>query len=121
MALTVYAYDRCGTCRKARKWLDAHDIDHRVVPILDSPPDRATLESAWRRSGLPLKRFFNTSGKAYRAGGWSQRLKDGVSEAEQLDALAADPMLLKRPLALDADEGVVLVGFKEPEWEGALR
>lgn len=118
MALVVYGLDSCNTCKKAWKWLDDRDITWEKRAIREEPPDRATLEAAWTRSGLPLKRFFNTSGKSYRSGGWSQRLKDGLSESEQLDALAADPMLVKRPLVLGED--VALVGFKEDEYQAAL-
>lgn len=118
MSLTVHGYAKCGTCRKAWKWLDEHGIDYIKKPILEEPPTREQLEAAWRSSELPLKRFFNTSGKSYRAGGWSARLKAGVSEKDQLDALAADPMLLKRPLVIG--DGVVLVGFKPAEYEVLL-
>jgi len=118
MSLTVYGYKNCNTCRKAWTWLDAHGVSHERASIVDDPPSREALEQAWRASGLPLKRFFNTSGKSYRSGGWSARLKAGLPDKEQLDALAADPMLMKRPLAIG--DGVVLVGFKEPEWEMVL-
>lgn len=111
MTVTLYAYDRCGTCRKARKWLDARGVAYTAVPIVDDPPSRTELEALWHRSGLPLKKFFNTSGKKYREGGWSARLKAGVPESEQLDALAAEPMLLKRPILVSDD--AVLVGFKD--------
>ncbi len=118
MALTVYGYKNCNTCRKAWSWLDSHGVDHERRPIREEPPSREALEQAWRASGLPLKRFFNTSGGSYREGGWSDKLKAGIAEKEQLDALAADPMLLKRPLVIG--DGVVLVGFKEKEWEVLL-
>lgn len=107
---TIYVYERCGTCRKALRWLTDRGVAVRTVSVVGQPPDRATLESLWRRSGSPLRRLFNTSGKAYRAGGFARRLP-GMSEAEALDALAADGMLLKRPV-LDAGE-FVLVGFDE--------
>ena len=115
MSLTVYGYANCDTCRKAWKWLDEHGVTYVKVPIREQPPSRDTLEAAWRASRLPLKRFFNTSGKSYREGGFSARIKAGMTEKEQLDALAADPMLLKRPLLIG--DGIVLVGFKAPEYE----
>lgn len=117
MALTVYGYDTCSTCRKAYKWLDEHAIEWEKVAIKESPPSREELEAIYRASGLPLARFFNTSGVSYRSGGWSQRRKT-ASEGEQLDALAADPMLLKRPLAVG--DGTVLVGFKPADYAASL-
>ena len=117
MALIVYGYDTCSTCRKAYKWLDAHAIEWEKRPIRESPPSREELEAIVRASGLPLARFFNTSGKSYRAGGWSQKRKT-ASEAEQLDALAADGMLLKRPLVVG--DGTVLVGFNEADYAAVL-
>lgn len=110
MTTVVYGYKNCDTCRKAWRWLDDHGVPYQPAEITVDPPDRHTLETAWRASDLPLKRFFNTAGRSYRIGGWSQRIKEGATEAEQLDALAADPMLIKRPLLIG--EGVVLVGFK---------
>lgn len=118
MPLRVYGYAKCDTCRKAWKWLDDHKVEFDRVPIVEAPPSRERLEAAYRASGLPLKRFFNTSGRSYRSGGWSARLKAGVSEKDQLDALAADPMLLKRPLLIG--DGVVLVGFKPDTYEVLL-
>jgi arsenate reductase len=117
MTLTVYGYDACSTCRKAYKWLDANAIDWEKRPIKEQPPTRAELEAIVRSSGLPLGRFFNTSGQSYRAGGWSAKRKT-ATEAEQLDALAADPMLLKRPLVVG--DGMVLVGFKEADYAALL-
>ena len=118
MSIKVYGYKKCGTWRKAWAWLDDQGVAYERVPIREEPPSRDELEAAWHASGLPLKRFFNTSGGSYRQGGWSAKLKDGVSEKEQLDALAADPMLLKRPLVIG--DGVVLVGFKVGEYEVLL-
>ena len=118
METIVYGYKNCGTCRKAWRWLDEQGVSYQRVEITTDPPDRATLEAAWHTSGLPLKRFFNTAGRSYRSGGWSQRIKDGATEADQLDALAADPMLIKRPLLIG--DGVVVVGFK-PEAYRSLK
>jgi len=117
MAITVFHYPACDTCRRALKWLDARGADVVRVHIVDSPPSRSQLEELWRRSELPLKRFFNTAGQSYRNGDFKSRLPE-MSESEQLDALAADGKLIKRPL-VDAGS-VVLVGFKEVDYETAL-
>ncbi|TNF30351.1 MAG: arsenate reductase family protein [Deltaproteobacteria bacterium] len=117
MAITVYQYPQCSTCRKALKWLDAKGVAYTAVHIVDAPPDVATLRALWERSGLPLRRFFNTSGQSYRDGGFKERL-DAMSDDDCLAALAADGKLIKRPLV---DGGAfTLVGFKEPEWADRL-
>lgn len=112
----MYHYASCSTCKKARAWLGARDIEVELAPIVEAPPTRAELEAAWQASGLPLKRFVNTSGQSYRALG--KEAWDALDEAGQLDALAADGKLIRRPLLIG--DGVVLVGFKEAEWEAAL-
>ncbi|HJL06071.1 MAG TPA: Spx/MgsR family RNA polymerase-binding regulatory protein [Polyangiaceae bacterium LLY-WYZ-15_(1-7)] len=117
MTIRVYLYDRCGTCKKATKWLDAKGVAYEAVPIVDRPPSKTALKKLWKRSGLPIKRFFNTSGKSYREGGFSQKLPE-MSDDEALAALAADGKLIKRPL-VDAGDAT-LVGFREKEWEEAL-
>lgn len=114
--MKIYHYPACSTCKKARKWLEAHGhLDGvELVHIVDSPPSRAQIAQAWEDSGLDLKKFFNTSGMSYRA----LNLKDtykGLSDAQRLDLLAADGKLLKRPLLI-SDEGV-LVGFKQEAYE----
>ncbi len=110
-------YPKCGTCRKARDWLSAKGVDCALRDIVQAPPTVPELKE-WRcRSGLPLRRFFNTSGMAYRALGLKDRLP-GMDEAEALKLLASDGMLVKRPL-LVADKAV-LVGFREADWETAL-
>ena len=106
-------YPKCTTCQKARSWLDSRGVTYDFRDIKQENPTRQELEDWYRKSGLPLKRFFNTSGLLYK----SLELKDklpGMSEAEQLDLLATDGMLVKRPLAV-GDE-FVLVGFREAEW-----
>ena len=115
--LEVYCYNRCTTCRKALKWLEDHGIAHTVVDIKTEHPDEAALRAYYRQSGLPLKRFFNTSGIRYRELGLSKKLPD-MSEDEQLRLLASDGMLVKRPLLVG--DGFVLTGFKEAEWEKHL-
>ena len=115
--LKVYCYNRCTTCRKALKWLEDHGIAHTVVDIKSEHPDEAALRAYYRQSGLPLKRFFNTSGIPYRELGLSKKLPD-MSEDEQLRLLASDGMLVKRPLVVG--DGFILTGFKEAEWEARL-
>ena len=110
-------YPKCTTCQKAQKWLDEHGVAYTVRHIKDERPTRAELEQWHARSGLPLKRFFNTSGLQYKALGLKDRLP-GMSEDEQFALLAADGMLVKRPILVG--DGFVLVGFKESEWEARL-
>ena len=110
-------YPKCTTCQKARKWLEAQGVSLETRHIKDNPPTAAELGDWHSRSGLPLKRFFNTSGQQYRA----LELKDKLptmSEDEQFALLASDGMLVKRPILVGDD--FVLVGFKQAEWEDAL-
>ena len=111
-------YPKCTTCQKAQKWLDEHGVAYTVRHIKDERPTRAELEQWHARSGLPLKRFFNTSGLQYKALGLKDKLP-AMSQAEQLDLLASDGMLVKRPLLVGED--VVLVGFRQDQWEAALK
>lgn len=106
-------YPKCTTCQKARAWLDSRGVTYDFRDIKQENPTRQELEDWYRKSGLPLKRFFNTSGLLYKSLGLKDKLP-GMSEAEQLDLLATDGMLVKRPLAV-GDE-FVLVGFREAEW-----
>ena len=111
-------YPPCSTCKKAKAWLDSRGISYDARHIKEAPPTLAELQDWHSRSGLPLKKFFNTSGLLYK----SLQLKDrlpGMSEAEQLELLATDGMLVKRPIVV-ADSGRILVGFKEADWEAAL-
>jgi len=111
--LTFICYPKCTTCQKALKWLDEHGIAYTLRDIKVDRPSRAELAAWYAASGLPLKRFFNTSGLLYK----SLQLKDklpAMSGDEQLDLLATDGMLVKRPLLIG--DGMVLVGFKEAEW-----
>ncbi|WP_462315322.1 arsenate reductase family protein [Methanobrevibacter sp.] len=110
-------YPKCSTCRKAKKWLEEHNMEFESRHIIDDNPTAEELRQWWEISGLPLKRFFNTSGMKYR----ELKLKDKLpymSEDEQLDLLATDGMLVKRPVLVDGD--TVLVGFKIKEWEEKL-
>lgn len=110
-------YAKCTTCQKAKKWLDANEIEYTERPIKEQNPTVEELKAWHRRSGLPLKKFFNTSGLLYK----DMKLKDrlpGMSEEEQYALLATDGMLVKRPILVGDD--FVLVGFKETEWEEKL-
>ena len=115
--LKVYCYSRCTTCRKALKWLDEKKIEHEVIDIKADHPDEDALRKYYAISGLPLKRFFNTSGMQYRELELSKRLPD-MGEDEQFRLLASDGMLVKRPLLVG--DGFVLTGFKQSEWEEKL-
>lgn len=110
-------YPGCITCQKAKKWLDEQNLTYDIRHIRDEKPSLDELTEWYHRSGLPLKRFFNTSGKLYAAYGLKDKLAD-MSEQEQLELLASDGMLIKRPLLITDDK--VLVGFKSAEWANAL-
>lgn len=106
-------YPKCTTCQKAKKWLDDNKIEYELRDIKEDNPTLDELTAWYKRSGLPLKKFFNTSGLLYK----SMELKDKlptIPEEEQLKLLATDGMLVKRPLVIGKD--FVLVGFKESEW-----
>ena len=115
--LKVYCYNRCSTCKKALKWLDEKEIAYELIDIKENHPDEETLKEYYRISGLPLKRFFNTSGIPYRELGLSKKLPT-LSEEEQIALLAEDGMLVKRPLVVGED--FVLTGFREEEWKEKL-
>jgi len=107
--IKVYQYAKCSTCRKALKWLDARKVSYDSVDIVTVPPKKAELQRAIK-SGVPLKKLFNTSGQSYRDGKWGEKLGK-VTEAQALEALASDGKLVKRPFIL-SDAGVT-VGFDE--------
>lgn len=116
--LKFICYPKCTTCRKAQKWLDDNGVEYELRDIKEDNPKFSELEKWYKISGLPLKRFFNTSGLLYR----SMELKDklpSMSEEEQLKLLASDGMLVKRPMLVGDD--TVLVGFKEGEWSEKLK
>ncbi len=115
--MKIYQYPKCGTCRKALAWLDAHGVAYDAIDIVESPPSRAELEALYRRSGLPIRKLFNTSGVSYREGEFGKRLPK-MTDAEALDALARDGKLIKRPL-VEAPRGV-LVGFDEAAYAELL-
>lgn len=110
-------YPPCSTCQKAKKWLDEHNIAYETRHIKEKNPSEEELRTWYARSGLPLKRFFNTSGLAYKSLGLKDKLPV-MPEDEQLKLLATDGMLVKRPLLIDDD--FVLVGFKPAEWQEIL-
>ena len=111
-------YPKCTTCQKARAFLDANGVSYALRDIKLDSPTREELALWHRQSGLPLKRFFNTSGLLYKSLSLKDRLPT-MSEDEQLDLLASDGMLVKRPLLIDGE--TVLVGFKESDWLCAVR
>ena len=106
-------YPPCSTCKKAKNWLDEHGIEYTARNIKEENPTYEELKEWYGRSGLPLKKFFNTSGQIYRQMELSKKLPD-MSEDAQLDLLATDGMLVKRPLVVGDD--FVLTGFKEADW-----
>lgn len=110
-------YPKCTTCKRAKKWLDEHQISYEERDIKENNPSLEELKEWYQRSGLPLKRFFNTSGMLYK----EMKLKDKLpemNEDEQLALLASDGMLVKRPIVVTKES--VLVGFKEAQWEEEL-
>ncbi|MBM6751158.1 arsenate reductase family protein [Mediterraneibacter glycyrrhizinilyticus] len=107
-------YPKCSTCKKAEKWLEAKGIDFEKRDIKTENPSAVELKEWYQKSGLPLKRFFNTSGNLYKEMKLKDRLPE-MSEEEQIELLSTDGMLVKRPILVDGD--AVLVGFKEKEWE----
>ena len=111
--MLVLVYRKCSTCLKALKWLEEHQVDFEERPIVEQNPSYEELKAWYEKSGLPLKKFFNTSGLLYK----DMKLKDKLptmSEEEQLQLLATNGMLVKRPLVVGED--YVLTGFKEAEW-----
>lgn len=115
--MLLICYPKCTTCQKAKKWLESQGIAYTERNIAEENPTYAELKKWYKKSGLPLKRFFNTSGLLYK----SMQLKDKLpemSEEEQLKLLATNGMLVKRPLIVDGDR--VLTGFKMAEWEALL-
>ena len=114
MGVLFLEYPKCSTCKKAKKWLEDNSVEFTDRHIKDENPTAEELSEWHKKSGLPLKKFFNTSGVLYK----ELKLKDKLpemSEQEQLELLATDGMLVKRPLIIG--ENFVLVGFKEAEWE----
>lgn len=114
MALMFYWYPKCGTCRKAKKWLEEHQLTFEEIHIVENPPSKEQLEEMYKNSGLELKKFFNTSGQKYRELGVKDKI-NSATEDELLSLLASDGMLIKRPLVTDGTK--VTVGFNEKQFE----
>lgn len=117
MSVLFVEYPKCSTCQKAKKWLDQHGVAYQDRHIKEQNPTEEELKEWYSRSGLPLRKFFNTSGMLYKSLQLKEKLPQ-MSEEEQLRLLATDGMLVKRPLIVMEDQ--VLVGFKEAEWEKEL-
>ena len=115
--MKVLVYRKCSTCLKALKWLEVNQVVFDERPIKEENPSYEELKAWYEMSGLPLKKFFNTSGLLYKNMNLKEKLPS-LSEEEQYDLLAEDGMLVKRPLIVAKD--FVLVGFKEPEWADKL-
>ncbi len=111
-------YPRCSTCRKAKKWLDEHGVHYEDRHIVENNPTTDELRTWISSSGLPVRRFFNTSGKLYRELGMKDRYAAGITDEECIELLSSDGMLVKRPVVVGTD--FVLVGFREAEWEERL-
>lgn len=111
-------YPKCSTCRKAQKWLEDNGFEYEFRDIKEEKPKSSELKKWHKKSGLPLKRFFNTSGQIYREKSLKDKLPE-MSDSEQYKLLATDGMLVKRPILVDGD--TVLVGFRLKEWEEKLK
>jgi len=118
MTILFLEYPKCSTCKKAKKWLDDHNVEYVDRHIVEDNPTATELATWHQASGLPIRRFFNTSGMKYRELNVKAKLDAGMTEAEAFDLLAADGMLVKRPLVIG--DNFVLVGFKEADWEATL-
>ena len=116
--MLVLVYRKCSTCLKALKWLEDHGVAFEERPIVEQNPTYEELKAWYKKSGLPLKKFFNTSGLLYKDQGLKDKLPQ-MSEDEQLRLLATNGMLVKRPLVVGED--FVLTGFREKEWEERLK
>ena len=118
MEITVLCYAKCSTCQKALKWLEEQNIAYHVRPIKEENPGAEELRLWQKRSGLPLKKFFNTSGLKYKELNLKDRLP-AMTEEEMLEVLASDGMLVKRPLLVT--ESTAIPGFREESWLSALK
>ena len=117
MAMLFLCYPKCTTCQKAKAWLEEKGVSYTLRDIKTENPTQEELRTWWQRSGLPLRKFFNTSGLQYKALGLKEKLPT-MTEEEQIALLSTDGMLVKRPLLVGED--FVLVGFRPAEWEEKL-
>lgn len=118
MSVLFVEYPKCTTCKKAKKWLDEHGVVYADRHIVEENPTAVELAAWHEKSGLPIRRFFNTSGMKYRELGLKAQLDAGMTNDECYELLSSDGMLVKRPIVVGDD--FVLVGFKEAAWEEAL-
>jgi arsenate reductase (glutaredoxin) len=118
LEIKFYQYPKCSTCQKAKKWLEKNEVNFEEIDITEHPPDKKQMKEIYEKSGLPLKKFFNTSGKKYRELNIKERIGT-ASEDELLELLSSDGMLIKRPVAYDGEN--VTVGFKEEAYETAWK
>ena len=116
--LNFICYPKCTTCQKAKKWLDDNKIEYELRDIKQANPTLEELTEWYKKSGLPLKKFFNTSGLLYKSMDLKNKLPD-MTEDEMLQLLSTDGMLVKRPILVG--NGFVLVGFKEVEWNEKIK
>lgn len=114
MTLTVYWYPNCGTCKKAKKWLDDHQISYELVHLVEHTPSKEVIKNLIEKSNLEPKKFFNTSGKVYREENMKEKIKD-ASLDDMVTYLASNGMLIKRPIVTDGKK--VTVGFNEEMFE----
>ncbi|MGN7477532.1 arsenate reductase family protein [Solibacillus silvestris] len=113
MTVKFIQYPKCTTCKKAQKWLEENDVQYENIHIVEQTPSKEQLKAYYEASGMPLKKFFNTSGMKYRELGLKDKLET-MSEDEQLELLASDGMLIKRPLVTDGKK--LTLGFKESDF-----
>lgn len=116
MTMKAYLYNKCDTCRKAKKWLTEQNISFEEIPIVDTPPTKEELRTIWKTSGLGLRKFFNVSGVQYKELGLKDKLPN-MTEDEMLELLSSNGKLIKRPLL--ASDNTVTLGFKPEELEKA--
>jgi arsenate reductase (glutaredoxin) len=114
LSITFYSYPKCGTCRKAKKWLEQHEVSFNEIHIVENAPTKEILTELYKSSGLELKKYFNTSGMKYRELGLKDKIPT-ATEDELLTILASDGMLVKRPVLTDGTK--VTLGFNEKQFE----
>lgn len=113
MSIRFYWYPKCGTCRKAKNWLEDQNKDFDEIHIVENPPTKDELNSMYKNSGVELKKFFNTSGRKYRELGLKDKLAS-MTEEEMIELLSSDGMLVKRPIAVEGNK--ITIGFKEDQY-----